>query len=113
MTTTTGPARIRQITAPELAALLNSGVALELWDVRTEAERELVRIERARHLDQPGAEHIETLDRDSLLVFHCHHGFRSQAAAEHFMAKGFTNLCNLVGGIDAWSLEVDASVSRY
>jgi monothiol glutaredoxin len=46
-------------------------------------------------------------------VFHCHHGIRSQTAAQHFSAKGFTNLCNLVGGIEAWSSLVDPSVARY
>ena len=106
-------ARVRQITAQELKSLLDSGTPLELWDVRTEAERGIGRIEGARHLDPRGVQHIESLDRGTLLVFQCHHGFRSQAAAEYFLAKGFTNLCNLVGGIDAWSTEVDPSVPRY
>jgi monothiol glutaredoxin len=57
--------------------------------------------------------YLEALDRDTLLVFHCHHGIRSQGAAEHFVAKGFTNVCNVAGGIDAWSLQVDANVPRY
>jgi monothiol glutaredoxin len=111
MTTTATP--VRQITAQELKAMLDSGTALELWDVRTEAERSIARIEEARHLNAEGVHHIEALGRDTLLVFQCHHGFRSQAAAEYFVAKGFTNVCNLVGGIDAWSTAVDASVARY
>jgi len=106
-------ARVRQITAQELKSLLDSGTPLELWDVRTEAERGIARIEGARHLDPEGVQHIENLDRDTLLVLYCHHGIRSQAAAEHFVAKGFANVCNLVGGIDAWSTVVDASVARY
>jgi len=111
--TTNNPSRIRQITAPELKSLLDSGTPLELWDVRTDEERRIAKIEGARHLDQAGVDHIEGLDRGTLLVFHCHHGMRSQAAAEHFLAKGFTNLCNLAGGIEAWSASVDASVARY
>ena len=46
-------------------------------------------------------------------MFHCHHGGRSQRAAEHFLALGFRNVANLAGGIDAWSQEVDPSVPRY
>jgi len=47
-------------------------------------------------------------------VFHCHHGIRSQSAAEYFLReKGFRNLYNLRGGIDAWSQLVDPSVPRY
>jgi len=110
---TTSPARVRQITAQELKSMLDSGAPLELWDVRTEAERSIARIEGARHLDQQGVEYLDDLDRGTLLVFHCHHGIRSQAAAQHFLAKGFTNLCNVVGGIEAWSVLVDTSVRRY
>jgi len=40
-------------------------------------------------------------------------GGRSQAAAEHFAALGFRDVHNLVGGIDAWSQEIDPSVPRY
>jgi len=110
---TTDAVRIRQITAAELKAMLDSGGPLELWDVRTDDERRLAKIEGARHLDQQGVEYIEELPRDTLLVFHCHHGIRSQSAGQHFVAKGFTNVCNVVGGIEAWSLEVDPSVPRY
>jgi len=46
-------------------------------------------------------------------VFQCHHGIRSQDAAEYFAQAGFTNLYNLRGGIDAWSMLVDPSVPRY
>ena len=48
-----------------------------------------------------------------MLVFHCHHGGRSQRAAEYFRDQGFRNVHNLVGGIDAWSQEIDSSVPRY
>jgi monothiol glutaredoxin len=51
-------------------------------------------------------------DRDMLIVFMCHHGIRSQHAAEYFMGEGFRNLYNLRGGIDAWSLLVDTFVQR-
>ena len=33
--------------------------------------------------------------------------------AEHFAALGFTNVHNVVGGIDAWSQQIDPSVPRY
>jgi monothiol glutaredoxin len=105
--------QIRQIAAPELKAMIDSGAPMELWDVRTDEERRIARIDGARLLDQQAVEHIEALDRNTLLVFHCHHGIRSQAAAQHFLAMGFTNLCNLAGGIDAWSTSVDPRVPRY
>jgi monothiol glutaredoxin len=112
-TPATGPARIRQITAQELKSMLDGGVPLELLDVRTEEERAIAKIEGARLLDQAAVEHLQGLGRDTLLVFQCHHGVRSHAAARHFVAQGFTNVCNLEGGIEAWSLAVDPSVPRY
>ena len=104
---------IRQISAPQLKAMLDEGTPLELFDVRTTGERAIAKIAGARHLDEEGVAHLEALPRDTLVVFHCHHGIRSQSAAQHFAAKGFTNLCNLAGGIDAWSTTVDPSVPHY
>ena len=46
-------------------------------------------------------------------MVHCHHGGRSQRAAEQLVAEGFREVYNLAGGIDAWSIEVDPTVPRY
>lgn len=104
---------IRQISAPDLAALLKGGPAIELVDVRTEEERALATIEGFRLLDQAYHDALLLLDRDTPIVFQCHHGIRSQNAAEYFRHQGFRNLSNLSGGIDAWSILVDPSVPRY
>ena len=104
---------IQQLSAPELKAMLDSGAAFELVDVRTERERELAAIAGSRLLDQAYHDHLLTLDRSTPLVFQCHHGIRSQSAAEYCQGLGFENLFNLRGGIDAWSQLVDPSVPRY
>ena len=104
---------IRQLTAPELKALIDSGEAFQLVDVRTERERACACIEGSRLLDKPYYEALLGMDRATPIVFHCHHGVRSQQAAEHFSQAGFSNLTNLAGGIDAWSRLVDPSVPRY
>ena len=93
--------------------MLDDHVPLELLDVRTEAERAIATIVGARHLDEAGVEYLQDLARDTLLVFHCHHGMRSQSAAQYFQSQGFTNICNLAGGIEAWSVAIDPSVRRY
>ena len=110
---TTADAPIRQISAPELKTLIESGAAFELVDVRTDRERALASIDGSRLLDQAYHDALLRLDRDTPLVFQCHHGIRSQQAAEYFRREGFSNLANLIGGIDAWSMLVDASVPRY
>ena len=107
------PAPIRQLSARELKALLDSGLTIELVDVRTPDERALARIDGSRLLDRAYHDELIVRDRDTAIVFQCHHGIRSQDAAEYFRRHGFRNLYNLLGGIDAWSALVDPSVPRY
>jgi len=82
-------------------------------DVRTEEECAIARIEGARLLDQALHDELLLRSKDAAIVFQCHHGIRSQYAAEYFRSKGFSNLYNLRGGIDAWSRLVDPSLARY
>jgi monothiol glutaredoxin len=107
------PPKVRQLPVTELKAMIDRGEAFELFDVRTDKERAIAKIDRARHLDEAGRRHLEGLDKETPLVFHCHHGGRSQAAAEHYASQGWKRVYNVIGGIDAWSLSVDPSVPRY
>ncbi len=102
-----------QLTAPDLKAMLDSGDVPHLVDVRTPEEQSIARIDGAVLLDRARHDALLALDRDTPLVFHCHHGIRSQSAAEYFSQAGFLHLYNLTGGIDAWSRLVDSSVPRY
>ena len=97
----------------ELKALLDSGEPFELMDVRTEDERATASIAGSKLMTDAEAERLFALPKDTKIVFHCHHGGRSQQAAEHFTGQGFTNVHNVVGGIDAWSREIDPEVPRY
>ena len=105
--------RVRQISAPELAQRLDSPAPPVLIDVRTPAEREIACIAGSRLLDEAGHACLMSLDRGTPVVFACHHGIRSQAAAEYFLHQGFREVYNLAGGIEAWSRLVDPSVPRY
>lgn len=106
------PPQVRPIEARELAARLARG-EVRLYDVRTPEEQAIAAIAGARLLDAATRAEILELDRSTPLVFFCHHGMRSQQAAEFFVARGFREVYNLRGGIDAWSREVDAGVPRY
>jgi monothiol glutaredoxin len=103
------PARVKEIGPKELKAKLEAG-PIELFDVRPEGERNLAKIDQAKILDD---EHIAGLPKDTPLYFHCHHGGRSQRAAQMYVERGYKNVFNLAGGIDAWSVEVDPRVPRY
>jgi monothiol glutaredoxin len=107
------PAPVKQVDVHELKRLLDAGAPIRLYDVRTPEERAQAAIPGARLLDADAAAELETLPRDTKLVFHCHHGGRSQQAAEHFRSLGFRDVSNVSGGIDAWSREIDPSVPRY
>ena len=107
------PNHVRAMSVAELQQKLASGGAFELLDVRTPEERATASIPDAVLLSEDVARRLEALPRETMLVFHCHHGGRSQAAAEHFAAQGFTNVWNVTGGIDAWSQEIDSAVPRY
>jgi len=107
------PAPVNQLTVGELKAKLDAGDSFVFLDARTPEEREKAKIEGTRLLDPATAREIEGLAKDTTLVIHCHHGGRSQAAAEHFAALGFRDVHNVVGGVDAWSQEIDPSVPRY
>ena len=93
--------------------MLDAGTRCELIDVRTPEEQAIAAIDGARLLDQAYHDALIALDRDTPLVFQCHHGIRSQRAAQYFRERGFRRLYNLIGGIDAWSMSVDPSVPRY
>jgi monothiol glutaredoxin len=105
--------QVRQMSVEDLKALMDSGHAFELLDVRTPEERAKASIPGALLMNEAEAARLEQLPKDTMIVFHCHHGGRSQAAADHFAALGFQNVHNVVGGIDAWSQRIDSSVPRY
>ena len=108
------PAVVREIGPKELKALIDQGkLGGHLYDVRPEKERAISKIEGVRQLDDQTLADVEQLPKDTPLAFHCHHGGRSRAVAEHFLKLGFKNVYNMAGGIEAWSRDVDPKVPRY
>ena len=107
------PAGVRQVGAKEMKALLDAGTVKHFFDVRTPKERERAASPGTRLLDDAAVAELEGLPKDTPIAFHCHHGGRSQNAAQHFLSQGFTKVYNLAGGIDAWSREVDPAVPKY
>jgi rhodanese-related sulfurtransferase len=98
----------------EVKAHLDAGRELMLLDVREPAEVHFCAIDGSVHIplgQLPGR--LAELDPEREIVVVCHHGARSFQAAAFLRARGFENVYNLAGGIDAWSLSVDPSVPRY
>ena len=107
------PGRVKSLSPKEAKAMLDSGAAKLLVDVRTDEERKTASIAGSKHLTPESAAELDKLDKSTPIIFHCHHGMRSRGAAQRFAEEGFNNVYNLEGGIDAWSLEVDSNVPRY
>ena len=105
--------KVQPMSVRDLKSAIDAGHAMELLDVRTPEERAIAAIPGAVLLNESEAARIEGLSRETRLVLHCHHGGRSQQAAEQFVSLGFTQVFNVVGGIDAWSQEIDPDVPRY
>jgi len=51
--------------------------------------------------------------KDKKIVLYCHTGARSAHVLSMLKDKGYKSLKNLVGGIDAWSREIDDQVEIY
>lgn len=52
-------------------------------------------------------------DKARPILIYCHHGMRSQTAAQFLEKRGYSDVSSLQGGIDQWSCQVDPSVPRY
>lgn len=100
----------------QLRELLAGDDPVVLLDCRTEQERAIAKIEGSTWIamdELPSRlEQLEPL-RDERIVVYCHLGGRSQMVTEWLRRQGFRRSQNLVGGIDAWSAEIDPSVPRY
>lgn len=102
------------ITVQELKQRLDKGDKIVLIDVREPWEFATAKIEGAILIPLATIPRsLDKIDRNAEIVCHCHHGMRSADATAFLQQQGFKSVKNLVGGIDAWSLHVDAKVPRY
>ena len=86
----------------------------ELIDVREPFEYEIARIDGAKLIPLGQiAERVNELQRERSIVVHCHSGRRSAEAVRLLQQRGFANVYNLEGGIDAWSEQIDSNVPKY
>jgi adenylyltransferase/sulfurtransferase len=111
-----GEAPLSEVTAAEVRRRLDGGETLLLLDVREAAERETACIAGATWipLGELASRASELEDwRNRPVVVHCHHGGRSARGAALLQEQGFSQVSNLTGGIEAWSLTIDPSVPRY
>ncbi len=104
------------ISVQAASQLLAAAKSPRLIDVREPEEWATCHIAGADLLplsQWPAIVGTQLTDLSQPLIIHCHHGGRSARAAEFLLRSGFTDVKNLSGGIDAWSLQIDPSIARY
>jgi rhodanese-related sulfurtransferase len=110
------PGTVLSLSARELADWLADATRPPpvLLDVREGWEFEHCHLPGARHV--PMGEVPARLDEITAapaVVCICHHGMRSLQVAAYLARQSEGQVFNLRGGVDAWSIEVDAALPRY
>ena len=102
--------RISYVSSPEVVAAIERGESWPLIDVRSPEEWGNGHIPGAQFLTlELKFEALDTWAKDTRIVFYSNAGNRSLEVASYFMAYGFTNVRNMAGGLEAWSVELQAS----
>ncbi len=96
------PKPVNQLLCTDLKKGIDEGKYKHIYDVRSEAQFMAQTIPGAKRLDKSNMQLIETLPKETPLVFVCTSGATSQGACDYFHKKGFTDVNNLVGGVLAY-----------
>jgi len=106
---------VRQLSPLELQErLAGEASSLAFLDVRESWEYDICHIPGSLHIPM-GQIHarLDELNAEQAWVVVCHHGTRSYQIAAYLQQNGFSKVMNLVGGVDAWALQVDLDMTRY
>lgn len=97
---------MKQITFTELKERLAANPDIFLLDVREDFEHEDYNIGGVLIPLSEVLSKASSIPKDKEVIVYCRKGIRSQIAIQRLEEKfGFTNLCNLTGGIEKWRQE--------
>ncbi|MCH7517972.1 MAG: molybdopterin-synthase adenylyltransferase MoeB [Candidatus Dadabacteria bacterium] len=103
-----------EITIDQFKEMRDNGNNVVVLDVREYHEYDICNIEGSVLIPLGEiADRIDELNEDDEIIVHCHHGGRSMKATQFLKDKGFKNVKNLAGGIDAWAEKYDPDMPRY
>jgi len=106
---------MREWTPAECQDYLRQGAGNPLLlDVREPWEYRIAALENSRLVPMreiPAA--AAELDPGQETIVICHHGIRSRKIAWFLESRGFSNVINLRGGLEAWAREVDPLLATY
>lgn len=106
-----------EVSVAEVKAMLDDGHDFLLLDVRQPEEFAICKIDGAALVPLPDlpsrVDEIRRLAGNRPIITTCHHGGRSLNAAMLLREAGLADVKSMRGGIDAWSVRIDASIARY
>lgn len=105
---------VQQIDVKQLAQKIQNEEGFILLDVREEFELAISKLDNFVHIsmDDIYERHTE-LDKEKEILVICRTGNRSNKVAAYLMNKGFKNVKNVAGGINAFAEEIDPSIAVY
>ena len=105
---------IEDMTPGEFVRRRESGERWALLDVREAWEIDIARIDQTTDIPMTQIPaRVAELDPRQAIAVLCHSGGRSAQVANYLAQTGFDRVANILGGIDAWSLDIDDSIPRY
>jgi len=112
------PETNNEITPNQLKSMMDKKEDLILVDTREKVEWDICKINGAKLISfnkimQGNLDDFENFDKGKNIILYCHTGSRSAYTLDLLKKKGFKNLKNLVGGIDAWAKEIDLTLPIY
>lgn len=106
-----------EVSVSDVDAMRKRGDAFLLLDVRQPEEFAICKIDGAQliplHDLESRVDDVKRLAAGKPVVTQCHHGGRSLSAAAILRKAGLADVKSMAGGIDLWSLQIDAKVPRY
>ena len=82
-----------------------------LLDVRSDNEVLVSKINSSIHIPMHEIPNrLNEIDKDKLVIVQCKLGQRSAKVCEFLIENNYKNVKNLIGGIKAWSKEIDPSI---
>lgn len=103
----------KEISPKELSTVMKKN-KLNLIDCRQAEELSISKI--AEFVNIPMIEipmRIAAFSKEDDLYILCRSGHRSAEVCNYLHHNGFKSVYNIVGGINAWSDEVDSSIQKY
>lgn len=84
----------------------------EPWEVETAAISGFINLPLSQFAQWESQIHQQfAADVETIVL--CHHGMRSAQMCQWLHQQGFSHIKNVSGGIDAYSICIDAAIPRY